>query len=408
MAIHFDPATGLTVDTTDVVREAVRQGWTSAFAQSVSTPLDTAASTPAGQLIDAETAEIASKDSAVLFFANQFDPYVAEGRWQDALGNIYFLTRKLDEPTIVTCQLTGLSGTVIPYGALVTAATGHALLCNRSVTIGEDSTAETTFRTVDTGPIEIPAHTVTSIVTTIPGWDTIDNDTAGVPGRDTESRAEYENRRAASVAANAHGSTEAIFGAIANITGVLDVQVLENIGPDPVVKYGVTVPGHGITVCIYGGEDEEIAEAIYRKKDNGADTGGNTAIRYTAADYHNAVYDYLIMRPDPIPFWIKVTVAAGIAPSDTQIATLKEALYRDFYGLNDMSRNARVGLAQTVYAARFYCPASRSGADLPIVSIEIALSDDQPADDGWLDLIDIRGDQEPTLSRDSILIVVAG
>jgi hypothetical protein len=330
-----------------------------------------------------------------------FNPRVSEGRWQDALGYIYFLQRKLDEPTVVTCRVTGLNGTAIPYGALVQSVTGHTLICNRAVTIGSGGAAETTFRVAETGPTEIPPHSVTAIVTTIPGWDTVDNEAAGAVGRDLETRSEFEARRAASVAANAHGSTGALFGTIANLPGVLDVQVLENIGPDPVMKYGVTVPGHGVTVCVYGGEDAAIAGAIYDKKDNGCDTGGNTPVVYTAADYHNAVYEYKILRPETVNFRIRVTL--GSAPTPAQEAALKEAIWRDFYGLNETSGNARIGLASTVYASRFYCPAMAVEGIKNIQSIEIALG----APEAYADVVTIRGDQEPVASTANIAVVTA-
>ena len=401
----FNPATGLVAPDTAQIREGVAEDWKRAFFDPDLPPLDTEPTTPAGQLIDAEVGEIEAKNAEVLYLSNQFNPRVADGRWQDALGYIYFLERKLEEPTVVTCQLTGLNGTVIPYGALVQALSGWTLICNRSVNIGPDGVAETTFRISEPGPIDIPPHAVTSIVTVIPGWDTVDNEAAGAVGRNVESRAEFEARRAASVAANAHGSTGALFGTIANIPGVLDVQVLENIGPDPVIKYGVEVPGHGVTICVYGGEDEAIAAAIYNKKDNGADTGGNTPITYTAADYSNAVYDYLIMRPETVNFWIKITLGTGTALTPEEEAALKFALYQDFYGINPQSGNPRIGLASTVYASRFYYPAIAVEGVKNIQSIEIALNQDTPAPDGYADVAIINGDQEPVLSVENIMVV---
>lgn len=409
----FNPSTGLHSPDTSDIREGVAEDWTQAFFDPDLPALDTDPVTPAGQLIDAEVAEIEAKNAELLYLSNQFNPKVADGRWQDALGHIYFLERKLDEPTVVTCQLTGLNGTVIPYGALAQSLTGHTLICNRSVTIdGSDfssGTAETTFRVSENGPLEIPAHSVTAIVTTVPGWDTVDNHASGVVGRALETRSEFEARRAASVAANAHGSTGALYGSIANIPGVLDVQILENIGPDPVVKYGVTVPGHGVTVCVYGGEDDAIAQAIYTKKDNGADTGGNTEITYAAADYHNAVYTYKIMRPETVNFWIKITLGKGSVLTREAEEALKTALCQDFYGLNMISGNGRIGLASTIYASRFYSAAlaslSGSGGSQNIQSIEIALGADAPGN--YADVVTINGDQEPTTSTANISIAIA-
>jgi len=402
----FDPATGLTAPDTADIRDGVATDWAAAFFEADQPPLDTEPTTPAGQLIDGEVAEIEAKNAGMLYLSSMFNPYVSDGRWQDALGYIYFLQRQIDEPTVVTCQLTGLNGTVIPYGALVQSVTGDTLLCNSSVTIGQgfaSGTAQTTFRVTTNGPIEIPPHAVTSIVTTIPGWDTVDNAAAGDTGCNMETRSEFEARRAASVAANAHGSTGALFGTLANIPDVLDVQVLENIGPNPITKFGVTVPGHGITVCIYGGEDDAIAEAIYRKKDNGADTGGNTQVTFTDADYHNAVYTFWILRPTPTNFYINVTLGPGSAPTTEQIEALQQALYDDFYGMNTTSGNARVGLASTVYASRFYCPAMSVDGITNIQRIQIALGDGA----AFVDSLTINGDQEPVMALDNVQVILS-
>jgi hypothetical protein len=398
----FDLNAGLYAPPTSEIREGVALDWQQAFFDPDLPPLDTEPTTPAGQLIDDEVAEIEAKNAELLFLSNQFNPKVNEGVWQDALGYIYFLTRKRAEPSIVTCQISGLNGTVIPYGALVQSVSGYALICNRSVTIDSNGQAETTFRCAENGPVEFAPHSVNSIVTVIPGWDTVDNAAAGAIGRNLETRSEFEARRAASVAANAHGSAASIYGALANIAGVLDLRVLENTGPVVVTKYGVSVPGHGIVVCVYGGEDSDLAAGLYHKIDNGCDTGGNTDISYIAEKYGNALYQYKIMRPTPVNFWIKVTLGTGNAASPAAMAALKQALYEDFYGLNISSGNSRVGLASTVYASRFYCSALAVDGIKNVQSIKIALSDDTPAD--YFDVADINGDQEPVTSSANILV----
>ncbi|MDR2947133.1 MAG: baseplate J/gp47 family protein [Candidatus Adiutrix sp.] len=399
----FDPATGLYAPDTADIRAAVADDWVLAFQDPDLPPLDTEPTTPAGQLIDAEVAEVEAKNAAMLFMASQFNPRVSDGRWQDGIGYIYFIERKLAEPSVVTCQLTGLNGTVIPYGALVGSVTGHTLICNSSAAIGPDGTAETTFRNAEWGPVDFAPHSVNSIITVVPGWDTVDNEAAGALGRELETRAEFEARRFNSVVKNAHGSVPSLFGEIANIDGVLDCLVLENIGPDPAIKYGVEVPGHGIVVCVYGGDDSAIAEAIYRKKDNGCDTGGNTDITYTASDYHNALYEYKIMRPEPVNFWIRVSMGKQSGLTQNVVDALKQALYDDFYGDGADEDNSRVGLATTVYASRFYCSASSVPGVKNILSIEIALSNDDPQ---YADAVTINGDQEPTLSLANIAVIL--
>lgn len=404
--LTFDPQTGLEAPQTEEIRIEVAGDWQTAFADPDKPSLNTEPSTPAGQLVDAEVAEIEAKNGDMLFLVGQFNPRTSEGRWQDALGAIYFLDRHVSEPTIVTCQLTGLRGTVIPYGAQVRTDDNYILICNSPMSIGDNGTAQTTFRTAERGAIPVPAGSVNQIVTTIPGWDTVSNIAAGATGRDVETRAEFESRRYQSVAKNAHGSVSAIYGTLADLDGVLDVQVLENIGPNPIIKYGVTVPGHGITICIYGGDDEEIARVIYQKKDAGCDTGGNTTIIYTAADYHNAVYEYLILRPVTRNFWVKVTLGSGNHVTPAVEEAIKQAVYTDFLGSNQHTQEPRVGLAQTVYASRFYHPITAlSDTVRNLLDVQIALADN-PTDADYVDVIEINGNIEPVMVQGNVIIVV--
>ena len=186
---------------------------------------------------------------------------------------------------------------------------------------------------------------------------------------------------------------------------MLDVQVLENVGPDPVLKYGVEVPGHGVTICIFGGSDDEIAKIIYEKKDAGCDTGGNTEIVYVNADYHNAIYRYKILRPEPVNFWVKIRLGSSESLNPAAMLAIKEAVYDDFLGENEHTRQPRLGLAQTVYASRFYHPVNALDIVRDLAGVSIALTDETPNDADYVEVIDIRGDQEPVMTIDNIIIV---
>lgn len=398
----FNPETGLYAPDTSDIREAVVQDWTQAFADPDQPTLDTEPTTPAGQLIDSETAIIEDKNAQILFLSNMFNPRTSEGRWQDALGYIYFLERQIETPSVVTCQLTGLAGTVVPAGALAQTTDGITLASDAAVTIGSNGTATVIFSSQETGPVAIAAHSATSIVTVIPGWDTIDNDTAGVPGRIRESRSEFEQRRYASVAANAHGTIAAMYGTIGNLPGVVDLVILENIGPYPLVEWGVTVPGHGVFISVYGGEDEKIAEAIYRKKDAGCDTGGNTQVSYTDTEIQNyrggVIYTYNIERPDPLPFSVQVTIRKTLTTPANIVDRIKAVVLDDF---NGSAGKDRVRMAATCYASRFYCPIMAVGVQ-NILGVKIAAPPASP----WVDEVVVNADRIPVLDIDDITVLV--
>jgi hypothetical protein len=100
-----------------------------------------------------------------------------------------------------------------------------------------------------------------------------------------------------------------------------------------------------------------------------------------------------------------VTLGTGSNPTALQIDALKQALFKDFNGLNVSSGNPRVGLASTVYASRFYCPAISVDGIRNIQNIEVALSQIEPSI--YADVVTINGDQEPVMSIDNTTVVIA-
>lgn len=394
--LTFDPKVGLVADDTDAIRVTVQTDWKNALGEN----LNVEGSTPAGQLIDSETAFIAQKDAEVLYLANQFNPLTAEGVWQDALGAIYFIQRKIAEPTIVDCVCTGLAGTVIPQGSIVKSSDNVTLIATQGGTIGGNGSVTLTFSAQTPGPIPIGANTVTNIVTVIAGWDTVNNPAAGIPGRDEESRLEFEFRRALSVAKNAHGTVEALLSEIANIQGVLDVVILENTTSTPLSTQGVEVPGHSVFISVSGGDDTEIAKAIYMKKDAGCGTAGNTDVSYVAPDVYNKKYTFKIERPDPLPFAIQVNIRlTPSTPSDIK-ERVQQAILNNFNG-ND-NTTGRVRIASTVYASRFYASATLAGVQ-DLVSIKIAAPNTNPQ---WVDEVTINANQVPVLSINDISVEI--
>lgn len=397
MAVIFDPSTGLTVESAETVLNTIGADWQNAFSGGGLPPLDIDPATPAGQLIATQAALVHAKDTEILYLANQFNPLTAEGRWQDALGKIYFIQRKQAESTVVTCTVTGLYNTVIPAGSLVQNVDNYQLAALDDTTIPASGTAQIEFAVTETGPIEIAAGTVNKIITVIPGWDTVTNTAAGVLGRDEETQTEFETRRYASVAGNAHGSVSAIQGAVSSVDGVLDCAVLENSGDTAQTIMGVSVAPHSICVSVYGGDGTDIAEAIYRKKDAGCGTTGNTSVSYVDPDFNNAVYTYDILRPTATAVSMTVTIKETDATPNTIADDIKAALIADFYG---QGSNSRVSMASTLYASRFYPVVIAAGAT-DFVSLEVAIGGGALAS-----YIDIDADVEPTLDDADITVVI--
>ena len=101
--------------------------------------------------------------------ANQFDPAFAAGRFQDAIGRIYFIERNPALPTVVQATCTGLAGVPIPVGALARAEDGNVYTCTEAGTIPQSGSIVLSFECSTPGPIACPAGTLDRIFQAIPG-----------------------------------------------------------------------------------------------------------------------------------------------------------------------------------------------------------------------------------------------
>ena len=398
MGITIDYNTGIKADDTAKVRQEIVEDWENVFSDEVAT-LNSEAESPAGQLIDSQAVLVSAKDSELVNLMNQFNPKTADGIFQEALCAIYFLSRKVAQPTVVECTVTGLQGTTIPAGSVIQNTDGYRLVSVGSVIIPASGSTTVEFQTVDVGAIPIGANTCNKIITVIAGWDTVNNDIAGVPGQLAETRSALEKRRALSVSKNSHGSRLALQGSIASIDGVLDCLVLENKSNATATIQGVSLISHSVAICVYGGSDNDIAETIYNKLDAGCGTNGSTTVTYTSED--GVPNNYQIVRPTPTNVYIEVTINETSTTPATIEDDIKNALLSDFNGLDANSGNLRRGCGQTVYASSFSVALIKTAGVSDLVSIEIGRTAGT-----YTNSVVMDADEEPILTADNINVVM--
>lgn len=360
--------------------------------------LNLSLSTPQGQLATSISAVVGYGNDLFTYYVNQVDPAFSSGRMQDGIGRIYFLSRNGPLPTAVELVCTGAPGTVIPTGSLAVSLAGDIYQSTGSAVIPSGGSVTIPFASVVDGPIACPANTVTAIYRAVPGWDSVNNPSDGVPGRNTEGRLDFETRRAASVAGNALGILPAVQGAVLSVADVLDAFVYENPTASPLTYRGVTLPAHSLYVAVVGGTDADVARAIWSKKNPGCDYyGGNTTVTVTDSNGYSVpypTYDVTFERPASLPIFVLVKIAdvTGI-PSNAE-ALVQAAVLNAFNGA-DGSNRARIG--STVYASRFYAGVAALGAWATIVEILVGTSDPATADTVTVDI-----DQIPTLDAADI------
>lgn len=370
--IVFTPA-GLVVPQEADILNGVLTDYDQAFGGGMNKALET----PQGQLASSETAIIAAKNASIVEFVNQVNPDTASGFMQDAIARIYFLDRIPGAPTSVICTCVGGQGTVIPVGAQAQDTSGNLYVCTEAGVIGSGGTVSLAFANVVNGPIPCPANTLTQVYKAIPGWDTINNPSDGVLGQDVETQQAFAYRRAQSVALNARGSLQAIYAAVFDVPDVLDVYVFENT-TNSTINVGATsyplVP-HSLYVAAVGGTSQDVANAIWTKKDVGCDYNGNTSVTVVDTSGYQQPYPtytvkYEIPPALPIKFAVQLAADAGLPANIVDL--VKAAIIGAFNGTNEGTR-ARIGAL--LLASRFYPPVIDIGTAIgsPVSVLSILL-----------------------------------
>jgi hypothetical protein len=223
------------------------------------------------------------------------------------------------------------------------------------------------------GPVTCPANSITQIYNAIPGWDTINNPTDGVIGTNTESRTEFEQRRAASVALNSIGSLNSILGAVLSVENVLDAYVTENTANSAASIGGVLLDPHSVYVAVVGGNAADVARAIWSKKAPGCDYNGNTTVvvedNNVAYNPPYPTYDVSFEIPQNTPVLFAVSIANNAQVPADAVTLIQNAIIAAFSGADGGSRQ-RIG--GTVYASRFYSAVASLGPWAQIVSIDVS------------------------------------
>lgn len=368
--------TGFTVPASGEVLDGVLDDFSEAFGGELSRGL----STPQGQLASSEAAVIDNVNAQFQFLTQMFDPACAFGRYQDALGRIYFLSRNPAQSTVVSCLCIGLEGVVIPVGALAVASDGQTqYVCTDGGTIPASGSLTLTFAALVPGPTPCPAGTLNQIYQSIPGWDSINNPADGVIGNDVESRQEFEARRAATVANNSIGSLPSVLGSVLALPDVLDAYVTENVSNSSAVVGGVTLLPNSIYVAVVGGSADDVARAIWAKKAPGCAYNGNTNVTVldTSVGYvpPYPAYSVSFERPDSLIIVFDIVINdTTLVPADAA-EQIQAAVVAAFSG-QDGGPRAKIGAP--LFASRYYGPIAALGSWAQIVSLKIG-SDNDPA-----------------------------
>lgn len=293
---------------------------------------------------------ISSENVQSSLYASVYNPNVAQYPFLDSICAWNNITRKSATQSVVICQITGLSGTIIPVNSQVISTNGDLFYNQVAITIAS-GVATGIFYSVVAAPIPCNSGTLTGIVQQIPGWDTITNADNGTVGTVQQTDTSLRYTRKYSLAQNSTGTYDSIVSACYQTPDISNFYLATNNTPSPAIISGVTVPGYGIYLSIFGGNDQEIAAILYNKLSGGTAMGGSTNYTYVDPSHpwvsFNASWEAAIGTPIEVD--ISILNSASYPVNIVQL--IQAAVVANFYGEDNVNTPVQMGV--TMYAIRF-------------------------------------------------------
>jgi uncharacterized phage protein gp47/JayE len=205
-----------------------------------------------------------------------------------------------------------------------------------------------TFKADTAGALSPNLGSVTQIVTSYAGWNSVENNVAAVVGRDAETDISLRQRWGASVYDRASAMVEAIRAALIQTDGVTFAIVYEN---DTDTTDADGRPPHSIEAVVAGGNPQDIGATIWRTHAGGITTYGSQAV--TVTDSQGITHIMRFNRPTEVPIYLQITVTANPEKelSGAAITLIQSAIVAQGAGLTVGQDVILQSFYGTVYAA---------------------------------------------------------
>lgn len=186
------------------------------------------------------------------------------------------------------------------------------------------------FKADTVGALSPNIGSITQIVTSYAGWDSVENNVAAVVGRDAETDISLRQRWGASVYDRASAMVEAIRAALIQTDGVTFAIVYEN-DTDETDADGR--PPHSIEAVVAGGSPQDIGATIWRTHAGGITTYGSQAVSIN--DSQGIPHIMRFNRPTEVPIYLQITVTANPEKelSAAAITLIQQAIVKQGAGL---------------------------------------------------------------------------
>jgi uncharacterized phage protein gp47/JayE len=321
--------------------------------------IDLSSDTMDGQHISLFAEAIADLDELAELVWLSFDPDLAFGNSLSRLVKINGIERSQGAFSTVNLTLTGTPSVLVPKDSIISNANGTVTVYTTAdARIEASGTVIISAMPLEMGAISADADTLTSIKSPLFGWASVTNAAAMTVGKVRESDQKLRTRRRGSVSKGNRNMTEALWAKLADLTGVIDVAVLENA-----TQYQDSrgLPPHSIHVVIAGGNVAEIAQTIWTSKTGGTVVAGIES--YIVIDEAGGEQVMKFSRPIDTSIKVKVFITPLSGYSFSTETLIKNAL------VSYLQENTSVG--GSIINSALYSPLNEIGG-FAIDRIELA------------------------------------
>lgn len=315
-------------------------------------------STPDG-LKAARDAEIfAILDQVIQRAYNSKDPNHARDVDLDIICSLTGTDRDLGSPSSVAIQVSGVDGTIVRSGSFVESTDGVRWSIDADITI-TGGVGNGTVTALVNGATEADIGTVNRIITVTGGWQGVTNLSPAIPGRNRQSNPSLRRERELTVGRPSLSQLESIQGEIFAVAGVLSVVVNHNVTDSPADDNGVPI---GSTyIIVDGGDEDDIARAIYLKYSAGSPlfaAGEPITKTVQSEQYPNQSAKILFSRPNYIDMNVRAVISGdGSLPGNASELVINSILsYAQINELQDGFNTNGFGIGDNVPVSRLYTP----------------------------------------------------
>lgn len=264
---------GLVVKSLNEIIEEIETGLRAIYGPDIVLDPDT----PDGQLVQIFAQAAADIRQVILDINAFFDPDQAIGTALDQRVALNGITRRPGTRSRVVIEITTDRAVTLEAGEFfVKDDAGTRWVLDADAVIAAAGTSEHYFSAVEIGATLATPNTITTAETIVAGVVSVTNPySMYLQGQDEESDEELRERRKRSVTGSAMGYLDAIESKILELDDVSAAVVYEN---STTVTDSSGTPAHTIWTVVDGGDDEDIADVIFKNRPLGCGMRGDEEV----------------------------------------------------------------------------------------------------------------------------------